>query len=326
MEEVIYLEVLDRFDRVKERVRLSSFPVEVGRAYSNHVILDDRYVSPCHLRIVRGSDGQIVAEDLSSRNGLFLMPEGTRVRTTPLGLNTQLRIGRTLLRLRTRDCPVDEAEREGIGLDLQERFVNSGRVQAATLTAVIALIGTHQYLGVYNENQFWNVLLDGMPQMLMATLVYLSFWCFLGIIFVRRLRFRAHLTIFCTLFLLSHLSSWLEALLSFNCVSDLWLKGVDIVSILFVFSLGLFAHLWTSTQARPAHLWLLAILIAGGMSAKEGLEAIQSRWDFSQTLRFSDALLPPVCRVAPGVSVQDFFRDARTLKDRVDQDRASASR
>ena len=48
-----YVEVLDAKGNVTERVRVDSFPIQVGRAYSNHVVINDPYVCPVHLAIER---------------------------------------------------------------------------------------------------------------------------------------------------------------------------------------------------------------------------------------------------------------------------------
>ena len=51
MEGVIFAEVLDRRGQVRQRVRVERFPLTIGRAYSNDLILDDRYGCPQHARV-----------------------------------------------------------------------------------------------------------------------------------------------------------------------------------------------------------------------------------------------------------------------------------
>ena len=93
-----------------------------------------------------------------------------------------------------------------------------------------------------------------------------------------------------------------------------------------VLSWTLFAHLWTSTQARPVHLWLLVILVTGGLSADECVKCLKARWDFTHRLPYEATLLPPAFRVTPCVPVDQFFREAQKLKDSVDRDRVVSSR
>ena len=43
-----YIEILDSKGNVVERTRIDSFPIHIGRAYSNEVVIDDAYVCPAH--------------------------------------------------------------------------------------------------------------------------------------------------------------------------------------------------------------------------------------------------------------------------------------
>ena len=79
MDELIVVEVLDRAGRVTERVRLTEFPARIGRAYDCAVIVNDPYVSPCHLTIERDAEGQLCVLDAQSDNGIYLSGDGQRV-------------------------------------------------------------------------------------------------------------------------------------------------------------------------------------------------------------------------------------------------------
>ncbi len=71
-EAAIWIEVLSRHGDVGSRQRFTSTPITIGRAYDNDVVLDDPHVAAHHLRIVRSDAGVLTAEDLGSRNGLYL--------------------------------------------------------------------------------------------------------------------------------------------------------------------------------------------------------------------------------------------------------------
>ena len=53
-----FLEIEDRQGHVVERVRITSVPVSVGRAYDNDVILADAYVCPYHLCLHIDEEGR----------------------------------------------------------------------------------------------------------------------------------------------------------------------------------------------------------------------------------------------------------------------------
>ena len=67
----MWIEVLSRNGDVVARERIDTAEARVGRAFDNDVVVDDPHVAPHHLRIHRGEDGELVAEDLNSLNGLF---------------------------------------------------------------------------------------------------------------------------------------------------------------------------------------------------------------------------------------------------------------
>jgi Nif-specific regulatory protein len=66
--------------------------VRIGRAPSNHVVLDDIFVSGEHARIVIGGD-RAVLHDLRSTNGTSLLRRGERQRITPEGGPADLESG-----------------------------------------------------------------------------------------------------------------------------------------------------------------------------------------------------------------------------------------
>jgi pSer/pThr/pTyr-binding forkhead associated (FHA) protein len=120
----LIVEVLDeRGGRARERHRLLTSPVTIGRGYGCDVIVDDPYVSVEHVRLEWSEDGWRVL-DLDSENGTHLATSGRRITAERLGPETVLRVGHTRLRVRTDEYAVPpalrdrgEAPRLGIRLD-----------------------------------------------------------------------------------------------------------------------------------------------------------------------------------------------------------------
>ncbi|HJQ06894.1 MAG TPA: FHA domain-containing protein [Nocardioides sp.] len=77
---------------------LASAPVLIGRGNDAAIRLDDDYVSTRHARIVSSGD-QWFVEDLGSTNGTYLGAQRI-TQPTPIGLGSQVRIGKTILELR----------------------------------------------------------------------------------------------------------------------------------------------------------------------------------------------------------------------------------
>lgn len=77
---------------------LAAAPVLIGRGNDAAIKLDDDYVSTRHARIV-SSNEQWFVEDLGSTNGTYLGNQRI-TQPVPIGLGTQVRIGKTIVELR----------------------------------------------------------------------------------------------------------------------------------------------------------------------------------------------------------------------------------
>lgn len=77
---------------------LAAAPVLIGRGNDAAIKLDDDYVSTRHARIVSSGD-QWFVEDLGSTNGTYLGAQRI-TQPVPIGLGSQVRIGKTIVELR----------------------------------------------------------------------------------------------------------------------------------------------------------------------------------------------------------------------------------
>lgn len=109
MDAVVLVEVRDLRERLVARHRVERWPLTIGRAYSNDLILEDPYVCASHLRVIRTLTGALEAEDLGSVNGVQLVGDGARVQRVRLDPAARLRIGNTLLRFVDPDVEVPPA-------------------------------------------------------------------------------------------------------------------------------------------------------------------------------------------------------------------------
>ncbi|WP_141015165.1 FHA domain-containing protein FhaB/FipA [Nocardioides sambongensis] len=77
---------------------LANAPILIGRGNDAAIKLDDDYVSTRHARIVASGD-QWYVEDLGSTNGTYLGSQRI-TQPVPIGLGSQVRIGKTIVELR----------------------------------------------------------------------------------------------------------------------------------------------------------------------------------------------------------------------------------
>ena len=98
----LHVEILDRRGRVQSRARIDTLPCVIGRAYACGVVLDDRFISPEHVRVRLDGAGNVIVEDLSSTNGLYDMRSGAPAAMVAITPGTTIRIGQSLLRFHIR--------------------------------------------------------------------------------------------------------------------------------------------------------------------------------------------------------------------------------
>lgn len=86
--------------------RLEQFPVNVGRALDNDVILSDPAISPHHMQITQAEDGALHVRNLSQENGTLL--EGQKLGTEPVDLPipSHLTLGGRKINLLSDEVPV----------------------------------------------------------------------------------------------------------------------------------------------------------------------------------------------------------------------------
>ncbi|MDP9240315.1 MAG: FHA domain-containing protein [Actinomycetota bacterium] len=81
------------------QISLGDLPITIGRANDSTLIITDDYASSKHARI-SPRDGQWLVEDMGSTNGTYL-DRAKVVGPTPVPLGAPIRIGKTVLELRS---------------------------------------------------------------------------------------------------------------------------------------------------------------------------------------------------------------------------------
>jgi len=305
---VMWIEVLAGHGDVVSRLRVDSEEARIGRAFDNDVVVDDPHVAPHHLRIFRAEDGELVAEDLGTLNGLFREHGEERTQRLPLAAEPGIRIGRTILRVHDARHAV-----------APERLMTPPRAHArwAGGLGAILLVGLLliQWLDV-TEKPTASLLLLPLLAFVTVLALWTGFWSMLSRIFFGQARFALQLRIAVT-----------------ACIAlVLWEQAADSLSFSLAWrdmaeyaGLGAWAVLagacWAHLHAiGPRHMraamGLAAALIIAG-AALQYLGKSESRKLFGQRATLGD-LRPPAFRLVPLASADEFFRKTASAKKQVD--------
>ncbi|HVO87127.1 MAG TPA: FHA domain-containing protein [Casimicrobiaceae bacterium] len=308
---MIWIEVLSRYHDVIARHRCDGDAVTLGRAYDNDVVLDDPFVAAHHVRIGRDEDGRIVAEDLGTTNGLHTDEGDQRQDVIVLDGDRIVRVGKTLLRVRTPDYAV-AAER---------RAVAATRIGPLVLALAVVVIGVavlSLWLSETEQPELSHYLLPVMG-MVLIVLIWTTGWAVMSRIFAGHLHFQRHLLI---------ALSGLLALFVFDEITDYgafafsagWLANYAYVAAWLLLGALIYFHVREIAPRHPVR----KIAVVSGLAI--AAIAAQTVAKSDQLVRFGQqsylpALKPPAFRLKRPLEEDAFFTSVDRVKDAVDQAR-----
>jgi hypothetical protein len=311
-ESAIWVEILARHHHeVATRYRFASTPITIGRAYDNDVVVDDPHVAAHHLRIARNEDGALVAEDLGSRNGLWVDRERERRAEIVLDGEYELRIGATLLRVRTAAYAVS-AEQPML------RALPFWPAAIACIVGVFGLAALDLWLSETGEPK----AIRYFTPLLILTIVvcvWTTAWSVVTRVFTGHARFGVHFFIAAAgLFAFSIYDqaaevgafawSWTALATTSYVVAWLLLGGICL------------AHLLAINRARrPLKIAIACILAAAGI-AMQTLKQSEFRSNYGQPVTLT-RLEPPALRMVAPQQDAAFFTDSTALRASLDKSR-----
>ncbi len=303
----VILETIQR--GIHQYHKIDRFPVTIGRAFDNDIILQDVTISPHHLEI-HEDNGKIRIQNLSTENGTKL--EGRKIGNDPveITLPVSLRISDLKARLLSSDMPVEETHVRNCGGLF---CIFSSPLWAATLLfSTIALFFLERYLVTPVAKEPLYYLSSVLP----------SIWIILGITVVisgisrlstHRWEIIPAISIASLIFLVPQVFDYLGHFVSYLFTSDTigsWLKN----TARFLVIPGLLAAFMVKTIHTK---WLpaigVAILVYSPFLAFQLLGVVDElslKSGFSEVPSYSQTLLPGDTRLNATISLDQFTKEA----------------
>ena len=230
---VALIEVLDPHGRALRWLDVAQWPLTIGRALDNQLVLDDPHVAAHHLRLEPDAEGRLAMTVLDTGNGVELgrtrLQAGAQAAVAPGGAFIQLGTVRLRLRLPGETLAA-------------ERLLPAGRPAAAlailgiaAALMLLALLDHWLSLDPGADATAWLPVLVGLPVVLAA---WCGLWALMSKLFQHRFDIAGHLRI---------VLPWLLAI-----------ELVDLVVPQLAAALG-WAALWH--LATPAQAVLLALMV-----------------------------------------------------------------
>ena len=309
MDELIYVEVLDRHGEVVSRHAARSLPVTIGRAYDNTVILGDPYVAPHHAVVERSPDGDLEISDAGSRNGLFRVGARQRIARGRIDPEAHYRVGHTEFRIRSSGDPVPP-ERLDKGGELRHSAMAVVALLAMAAAALLTVwAGTHERAELAKLTM-WPVVL------VLGVLVWAGAWSLAGRLLLGARQFIAHVTA-AALAMLGIIAMQLWEYPAF-ALSAPALRHVAVPAIGVFLTWALWRHISLVTRNLGYRSALVAIVVAAVSVGSLKLYFRVTSTENPAEMAYLKAIKTPAVRLAQGREAVEFFRDAESLRSELE--------
>ncbi|MES1162571.1 MAG: FHA domain-containing protein, partial [Rhizobacter sp.] len=291
-----------RDGQIRQSHSVAQWPLRVGRALDNDLVLSDPHVAAHHLHIAETEAGLALHVD-ETRNGVQLgnkrLPQGESALLPTHGKPIELMAGSTRLRLR---LP---------GHEVAPEVVIAPAVSLKRRAAPLLLAGFLLLAGLLFNN-YLNSDPDGLNRAIGNTLVsafvggavWCGFWATLSKIFTRQTYFFWHLRVFLVAGIALMLIDIVPAMLAFM-FSWPWMTDFAFVGEIAVAAAALYFHLLAVEPARHRLLkWVAAVCAVVGIGLTLWFNVQRS--DMLGDELYMNHLFPPALRLAKPVSADAF--------------------
>jgi FHA domain len=310
------LDVLDRDGQVRQTFAAHHWPLRVGRALDNDVVLSDPHVAARHLHIEPGASGAVLVVG-ESVNGVLLGSRRLRAGERGAlpndeGRAFELSVGRTKLRLRL----AEQALAPEVPLAAVATRVNH---VAPLILAALGLMGGLLFSTYLDTDP------DGLTRALasagviafVVTAVWCGLWALLSKTFTRQAHFVWHLRVFVFAAIGWLLAGVVPDVLAF-ALSWPWVSDYSFILTCAVAGAALYFHL---LAVEPAHHRLLRWV--GVTGAGVGI-ALMLWFNVQRTDRFGEELymnhlFPPALRLARPIDADRFIDELAPLQALLDK-------
>jgi hypothetical protein len=308
------IDIVDRDGQVRQSVPVHAWPVRIGRALDNDLVLSDPHVAPAHLVIGRDAGGlQVQVGD--TRNGVLFGRRRWRAdeqaTVSALEQPVELGIGRTRLRVRL----PEQALPAEVALASATPLLRRMRPILIASVVLLAALVFNTYLETDPQ---------GMGRAIGSTLItaiggaaiWCSAWALLSKTFTRQSHFGWHLRVFLyssiALLALGALAPVLGFALSWS-----WPTDFAFVASFIVGAAALYYHLLAVEPARHRVLrWVVGAGAVAGIAVTLWNNQRSDQWGDEL---YMNHLLPPAMRLARPVPATEFVDDLSRLKATLDK-------
>ncbi|MDN2715390.1 FHA domain-containing protein [Janthinobacterium sp. SUN120] len=311
-----FIEILADNGEVRQRQRIATLPIRIGRGYDNDFILDDAHTAAAHAIVEDDGAGGLLLRDLGSQNGVI--HRGQRQLQVAMTGNSIVRLGHTRLRVRASDHPVapelgDTTRHDWEGL----------RPAIAGLAMIGASAAFSNWLSDADAFEPISYLMI-IAYALAGGLVWASIWAVANRLFGHGARFGRHLFIIGCGLLAMEVWELGSNVTAYALSLEVLTRYGRHMFIIIVCAM-IYYHLCTIKPQHPRRFGLVAVVLAIVGSTLILLSNLQASGRLADEAYMS-VIYPPALRLSPDHTTDAFFRDAASLQRAVDAERGQAAK
>jgi hypothetical protein len=319
---VALLEAVDRDGLVRQSWRIAQWPVTIGRALDNDVVLTDPHVAAHHASIellssdAAGAPATITVRAGETKNGLAIGRErlagGEAKSVVDAGRDLDLQIGRTALRLRLPGHALAQEQMLAPLVAVERRWLPTLGLALAVLVVVL-----------------FNAYLDNDPDGLSRAMggavltavsggaIWCGFWALLSKLFARQSNFGWHVRVFVVASLVMLAITALPPLLAFS-FSWPWLTDFSFIAVFATIAAAIYFHL---LAVEPGRQRLMRGVAITGFIVGVALTLwfnVQRTGLLGEEL-YMNHLFPPALRLARPTTVDHFIDGMAPMQSVLDK-------
>ncbi len=309
-----YLEVLDPKGRVSQRFPVQSLPLTLGRAYTNHVILDDPFICPEHLKIGYDENGRLRARDVGTVNGLRDIAGGQLVPSLLLASGTEFQIGHTHLRYCETTHAVAPAEVDRPGM---MTWFTSPAVGLASGFVLLGVLLVSSFFGSYERLNIARSLSEALMTFSMV-LAWAGLWALVSRIVLNRFHYGQHFVLACAAIIISLMAGtsaeWIEFI--FPTSQALWVTAI--VGAGLILGPLVYGHLGLASSMRLRSRLGAGLAVSIVVTGLGVMADYDNRSSFSTAMEYSAILKPIEPALLPATTMDRFIESTHDLKKELD--------
>lgn len=308
------IELLDADGHVTQAFDVAAWPVKIGRALDNDLVLHDPHVAPHHATLELDADARLVLAVGTSRNGARIevkgldqrLASGERAALPPLA---RWRLGTSTLRARRTEDP--------LATELPVSAINMpwSRWKVAALGLALILWFAASLWMEHQPDDGWGAYAPPLLALPFALTVWSGLWGLASKLFTRRFVFLPHLHAACAYLLAMVATELLLALVAY--AFDWPLASALTSTVTALIGAGLIAH--HLRIVAPSYIRLTHVAVATAIFIALAI-SMALRWERNDQVLdqlYLTALPPPQLRLVDGQAPAALVEELRPLQNQL---------